>query len=97
MVSRVVTRDKLEEETMQLARKIAKTPPIAASLVKRSVNEAWELMGMRFAQRYHLLAHELSHVSDEVKKMDEMRAKAMEKGGVKEVLKSKRRSAQGIT
>ena len=89
MVSRVVPRDKLEEETIQLARKIAKTLPVAASLVKRSVNDAWDLMGLRHAWRYHLLAHELSHVSDEAKRWDEMRAQAMQAGGVKEVLKTR--------
>jgi enoyl-CoA hydratase len=89
MVSKVVPRDKLEEETIQLARKIAKTLPVAASLVKRSVNDAWDLMGLRHAWRYHLLAHELSHVSDEAKRWDEMRAQAMKAGGVKEVLKTR--------
>lgn len=89
MVSRVVPRERLEEETIQLARKIAKTLPVAASLVKRSVNDAWDLMGLRHAWRYHLLAHELSHISDEAKRWDEMKAQAMQAGGVKEVLKTR--------
>jgi enoyl-CoA hydratase len=89
MVSRVVPKDKLGEETIQLARKIAKTLPVAASLVKRSVNDAWDLMGLKHAWRYHLLAHELSHVSDEAKRWDEMRAQAMQAGGLKEVLKTR--------
>jgi hypothetical protein len=44
-------------------------------------------MGLRDAQRFHLAAHELSHVSDEAKKWDEMKAQAKQKGGLKEVLK----------
>ena len=89
MVSKVVPLEKLGEETMQLARKIAKILPVAASLVKRSVNDAWDLMGQRHAWRYHLLAHELSHVSDEAKKWDETGARALREGGVKELLKTR--------
>lgn len=89
MVSRVVPREKLEEETVQLARKIGKNFPVAASLIKRSVNDAWDLLGQKHAWRHHLAVHELSHVSDEAKKWDETRAKALKEGGVKEVLKAR--------
>ncbi len=86
-VSRVVPREKLEEETLALARRIAMNMPVAVSLVKRSINQAWDLMGQRNAWQYHYLNHILCHVSDEKKRFGEEREKAMKKGGLKEFLK----------
>ncbi len=86
-VSRVVPREKLEEETLALARRIAMNMPVAVSLVKRSINQAWDEMGQRDAWQYHFLIHHLSHSSDESKRFGEERTKAMEKGGLKEMLK----------
>ncbi len=45
LVSRVVPREQLEEATLDLARRIAMNMPVAVSLVKRSINHAWDLMG----------------------------------------------------
>jgi len=89
MVSKVVPREKLEEETMLLVRKIAKNQPIAIRMTKKSINQAWDYMGQRDAFQYHLLAHELSHLSDEEKRWQETRAKAEKEGGVKAVIKAR--------
>ena len=86
-ISRVVPREKLEEETLALARRIAMNMPVAVSLVKRSINQAWDEMGQRNAWHYHLLIHQLSHASDERMRWNNLRAEAIEKGGVKEFLK----------
>ena len=86
-VSQVVPREKLEEETLALARRIAMNMPVAVSLVKRSINQAWDEMGQRNAWHYHLLIHQLSHASDERMRWNNLRAEAIEKGGVKEFLK----------
>ena len=86
-VSRVVPREKLEEETLTLARRIAMNNPVAVSLVKRSINEAWDLMGQRDAFQYHMLIHQLSHASDEAARYSAERAEAMKAGGLKEALK----------
>ncbi len=86
-VEEVVPRDKLEATTLELARKIAINQPIAVGLVKNSINHAWDLMGQRMADEYHFLIHELSHSSDEAKRWNEDRAKALGQGGVKEMLK----------
>ena len=48
-VSKVAPREKLEEETLALARRIAMNMPVAVSLIKRSINHAWEEMGQRNA------------------------------------------------
>ena len=86
-VSRVVSREKLEEETLDLARRIAMNMPVAVSLVKRSINQAWVEMGQRDAWHYHLLIHQLSHASDERVRWNKFADDAKAKGGVKEFLK----------
>ena len=86
-VSRVVPREKLEKETLDLARRIAMNMPVAVSLVKRSINQAWDEMGQRNAWEYHFLAHQLSHSSDERERWQKEREVAMKKGGVKEFIK----------
>jgi enoyl-CoA hydratase len=51
LVNRVVPRDRLEGETLRLARAIAVLDPVAISLTKRAINRAWELAGFREALR----------------------------------------------
>ena len=51
LVNRVVPRDRLEGETLALARQIAVLDPVAISLTKRSINTAWEIAGFRQALR----------------------------------------------
>ncbi len=89
LVSKVVSREQLEEATLELARRIAINMPVAVGLVKRSINNAWDEMGQRDAWKYHYLIHHLSHSSEEATKYREERAKAIEKGGVKEMLKAR--------
>jgi enoyl-CoA hydratase len=48
-VNRVVAREKLEEETMALAQKIAERDPFALKLAKASVNEMQDAQGWRQA------------------------------------------------
>ncbi|MBI2979884.1 MAG: enoyl-CoA hydratase [Chloroflexi bacterium] len=88
-VCKIVSREKLEEETMNLARRIAMNMPVAVSLTKRAINFAAEASGQKLAWDYHLLIHQLSHASDEAKRWREERAKALDKGGVKEMLKAR--------
>ena len=88
-VSKVVPREKLEEETIALARRIATNMPVAVSLIKRSINHAWDEMGQKNAFGYHFLIHQLSHASDEAKAWGEKSAAAIQKGGVKEMLKAR--------
>jgi enoyl-CoA hydratase/carnithine racemase len=61
LVNRVVPRDRLEEETMALAERIAKVPPTTVQNVKRSLNHAEDLAGMRNALEYHFMVHQFQH------------------------------------
>jgi enoyl-CoA hydratase len=49
LVNRVVPREKLEEETMALAQRIAERDPYALKLAKASVNETQDAQGWRAA------------------------------------------------
>jgi enoyl-CoA hydratase/carnithine racemase len=49
LVNRVVPRDRLEEETLDLAERIAVLDPVAVAMTKRSINRAWEGAGFREA------------------------------------------------
>jgi len=81
MVNRIVQRDVLESETMKLAEQIAKAPPFAMRLIKRSLNRSLDVQGFRTAMESHFDTHQLSHNSDEFKKVrDKGLSNAIAKG-----------------
>ena len=65
LVNRVVPRDELDARTLELATRIAQTPPFAIKLLKRSLNRTLDVQGMRAALSAHFDLHQLSHVSEE--------------------------------
>ncbi len=71
MVNRVVARAELERETLALAEQVAKAPPFALKLVKRSLNRTLDIQGFRNALAAHFDTHQLSHVSDEFRRTRE--------------------------
>ena len=81
MVNRVVPRAELEAATLKLAERIAEAPPFAMRLLKRSLNRTLDVQGLRTALSGHFDTHELSHVSEEFRRVREAGlAKAIEKG-----------------
>ena len=69
MVNRLVRREKLEEETLALANRIAKAPPFAIKMTKKSLNRALDMMGFREAVQAHHHTHLLAHQSAETKRL----------------------------
>ncbi|MBN9062316.1 MAG: enoyl-CoA hydratase [Rhizobiales bacterium 65-9] len=67
MVSRLVARSDLETATLELANQIAKAPPFALKLVKRSLHRALDMQGFRAALDAHFDTHQLSHATQEFK------------------------------
>jgi enoyl-CoA hydratase len=67
MVNRVVPAASLDEETMALAQRIAKAPPFAMQVLKKSLNRSVDVQGMRQALSSHFDVHQLSHVTEEYK------------------------------
>jgi enoyl-CoA hydratase len=49
LVNRVVPADRLDQETLDLARRIAVLDPVGIALTKRAINRAWEAAGFREA------------------------------------------------
>lgn len=61
MVSKVFTRDELAERTVELARRIASVPTMAALLIKESVNQTQDNMGFHNALQACFTLHQLNH------------------------------------
>ena len=71
MVNRVVPTDRLDEETMTLAQQVAKAPPFAMQILKKSLNRSVDVQGMRQALSAHFDLHQLSHLSEEYRQTKE--------------------------
>lgn len=85
LVNRVAPPERLAEETMRLASRVALTPPVAVALMKRSLNHTWDLMGQRASWEYHFMVHHFAHATDETRAFaEEMRVAP---GGLKAFLK----------
>jgi enoyl-CoA hydratase len=61
MVSKVFPADELADRTLDFARRIAKTPTMAALLIKESVNQTQDNMGFHNALSACFSLHELNH------------------------------------
>lgn len=66
LVNRVVPKDRLEQESMALAQRIAQMPPFALRLVKHSLNRTMDIMGFRNALNAHFDVHQVAHLTDEM-------------------------------
>ncbi len=64
LVSEVVPRPDLESATLALAERIAKAPPMALKLTKRSLNRTADIQGFRNAVNAHFDTHQLSHTTE---------------------------------
>lgn len=71
MVNRVVVNGSLDEETMTLAQRVAKAPPFALQILKKSLNRSVDVQGMRQALSAHFDVHQLSHMSEEYRQTKE--------------------------
>ena len=75
MVNRVVPRAELESATLALANDVAKAPPFAMKMLKRSLNRTADMQGFRNAIQAHFDTHELCHTTQEYK---EVKARGLE-------------------
>jgi enoyl-CoA hydratase len=88
LVNRVVARDRLEDETLSLADRIARTPAVTVQNVKRSINHAQDLGGFRSALEYHFMVHQFQH---NTKASLDALAQRQEKSSMKEVFEDRDR------
>ncbi|ACZ00136.1 MULTISPECIES: enoyl-CoA hydratase [Thermomonospora] len=61
MINRVVPRDRLEEEVMALAEKIATMPRFGLALTKKAINQAEDLMGLHAGMDSVFGLHHFAH------------------------------------
>lgn len=86
MINRVVPLDKLEEETMNLAKKIALQSPSALKFAKMAVNYTQDLMGFKSAINYFYNIHQLTHAH---RSLEGVAVPQQDAGSVKEYVKSR--------
>jgi enoyl-CoA hydratase len=82
LVNRVVPREKLEEETLAYARRVAMVPAELLMLHKAAVNRYLEVMGFRAAEQSSADLDVIAHQTDAVKNW----MKASQEKGLKEAL-----------
>ncbi len=61
MVSKVFPQDKLAEETLNFARRIAKLPTVTSLLIKESVNQTQDIQGFYNSIKAAFSLHQLNH------------------------------------
>lgn len=61
MVNRVVPREELEKQTLDLALKIASKPVFGVQLTKQAINQSLDIMGQQSAIDQAFTLHQLSH------------------------------------
>jgi enoyl-CoA hydratase len=61
MINRVVPAERLREETLALAARIAQMPRLALALTKKAVNQAEDRMGLRDSMDAAFALHHLAH------------------------------------
>lgn len=69
MVNRLVSNDELVAKTMELAERIAKAQPFALKIIKKSLNRTYDAQGFRTALSAHFDTHQLSHTTEEFKRI----------------------------
>ncbi|WP_407945723.1 enoyl-CoA hydratase [Paraburkholderia elongata] len=67
MVNRIFPSGSLEEGALALANEVAKAPPFAIRMLKRSLNRTADMQGFRNAIQAHFDTHELCHTTQEYK------------------------------
>jgi enoyl-CoA hydratase len=72
MVNRVVPREKLEEETLEVARRIGEMPRFGLALAKKAVNQAEDRMGLRDTMDATYALHHLAHAHNALTSPDHL-------------------------
>ena len=84
MINRVVVRDSLESETVEIARRcIGEMPRFALALAKKAINQAEDRMGLRDTMDATYALHHLAHAHNSLTSPDHLAgqdAKSMAKG-----------------
>jgi enoyl-CoA hydratase len=83
MVNRVVQRERLAEDTLAIAERIASMPRFGLALAKKAINQAEDRMGLRDVMDATFALHHLAHSHNSLTSEDHLAgqdAKSMAKG-----------------
>jgi enoyl-CoA hydratase len=72
MVNRVVPRDRLEDETLSVAARIAAMPRFGLALVKKAIHQAEDRMGLRDSIDAAYALHQLAHAHNATTSADHL-------------------------
>lgn len=72
MVNRVVPREKLREETLVVAKRVAEMPRFALALAKKAVDQAEDRMGLRDAMNAAFALHHVAHAHNTLTSPDHL-------------------------
>ena len=89
MVNKVVPLDKLEEETMAFAKKLAMQTHSSLKYIKQAVNFVQDLMGYRQAVRFGFNLHSLTHSQRALAPEPEYRQVRSSGGSVRDYVKAR--------
>lgn len=93
LVNRVVPSAELTAATRALAERVAQVPPVAAQVVKDTINHTADLMGQRDSWKYHFMAHHWVHNTNTARSALEAREK---KGSMKQVFAEQRQGDPAV-
>jgi len=72
MINRVVPRDALEKQTLELAERIAQMPRFGLALAKKAINQAEDRMGLRDVMDATFALHHLAHAHNSLTTPDHL-------------------------
>jgi enoyl-CoA hydratase len=72
MINRVVLRERLETETLDIAERIAKMPRFGLALTKKAINQAEDRMGLRDTMDATFALHHLAHAHNALTSEDHL-------------------------
>ena len=80
MVNKVVPADKLMDEALSLAGRIAKVPPFAVQMMKRSIKGTYDKMGFSEAFEHHLMLRMTESMTPDVPEKEALNQIRQEQG-----------------
>ena len=80
MVNSVVPGERLYDEALEVARRIARVPPFAVQMMKRSIKGTYDKMGFSDAFEHHLMIRMIESMSSDVPEKEALDAIRQEQG-----------------
>ncbi len=80
MINKVVPAESLQDEAWAAAERIAKVPPFAAQMMKRSIRAVYDRMGMAAGFDEHLMLRMIEMIAPNVPEKDALSEIRMEQG-----------------